>query len=85
MTATPISKIKSEILPWLQEKKVYISGEDVLANEMVSLGFLHGAHHSMVNKFDLANELNDLINSFPLLDEYQQKYSKLSPNDELPK
>ena len=84
LTTTPISKIKSEILPWLQEKKVYISGDDVSANEMVSLGFLHGAHHSMVNKFDLADKLNELINSVPLLDEYRQKYSKLSPSDEIP-
>ena len=36
MTTTSTSKIKSEILPWLQEKKVYISGEDVSANEMVT-------------------------------------------------
>ena len=38
----------------------------------------------MVNKFDLADEINDLIKAFPQLDEYRQKFSKLDPNDELP-
>ena len=38
----------------------------------------------MVNKFDLADEINDLIKAFPQLDEYRQKFSKLDQNDELP-
>ena len=69
-TPSSIAKIKTELLPWLQEKKIYILGKDVTANELVSLGFLHGAHHSMVNKFDLADETfpqleKNTVRSFP--------------------
>ena len=40
LTVSSIAKIKLDILPWLQEKNIYISGDDITAsNEIVSLFF----------------------------------------------
>ena len=57
--------VKEKLLDYLQEHSLWMHGGDLLSIETSNIGWLLGAHHTMVYRLAIVKRLNDLIANLP--------------------
>ena len=57
--------VKEKLLDYLQEHSLWMHGGDLLSIETSNIGWLLGAHHTMVYRPAIVKRLNDLVATLP--------------------